>query len=392
MSSSAQANRDASHAEMLADRVRLGLTSTVEDAADHPEWDGFVERTFGGDLVQTSAWARLKRSSGMEVHRVVVRIDGAIVGGVQLLARRVAVAGAVAYAPYGPLVAPDAPDEAVALLVDQLHQFCRLSAVRALFVQAPEGGERIDAQLRAVGFEPTQMDVAPAATVRIDVQRTAEELLAAMSKHTRRDVRQSFREPVRVRFATRADLGTFYELYRHTAARQVFTPLPFRYLEDMWDELHAAGQLEILIADVNGVDVAGNMVSCFGDTVTGRWLGFDATRLPRRLRPNEALIWTAINWAGFQGYQWLDVGGVSQELGPVLVSGAPPASPTPGQEQLPLKLRFGGTAVLYPDPLKLIVNPQLRRAYRVVGSNESIRRLRQSVARRARVGALKRNA
>jgi hypothetical protein len=58
---------------------------------------------------------------------------------------------------------------------------------------------------------------------------------------------------------------------------------------------------------------------------------------------------------------------------------------------VPLKLRFGGTPIAYPAPLKLIVNPYLRTAYRIVGSNESVRRLRRSIERRARVGALKRS-
>ena len=105
----------------------------------HVEWDGFLARTVGGDLVQSSAWARIKQTSGMEVHRVIVRQDGAIVGGVQLLARRVPILGAVAYAPYGPVVAPGASDDAVALLVEELRGFCRVAAVRALFVQLAQG-------------------------------------------------------------------------------------------------------------------------------------------------------------------------------------------------------------------------------------------------------------
>src|SRR5207237_10807135 len=51
----------------------------------------------GGDMTQTSLWTRLKRASGMRTHRVVLRIDGVIAGGAQLLARPVPVLGAVAY-------------------------------------------------------------------------------------------------------------------------------------------------------------------------------------------------------------------------------------------------------------------------------------------------------
>jgi lipid II:glycine glycyltransferase (peptidoglycan interpeptide bridge formation enzyme) len=387
MSYSARVNSEPTPTGSRALRTR-GPVTTVEDATDHPEWDAFVERTFGGDLVQSSAWARLKQTSGMEVHRVVVRIDGAIVGGVQILARRVPLVGAIAYAPYGPVVAPDTPDDAVAQLIERLHEFCRFATVRALFVQLPQGGERLQARLKTVGFEPTEMDVAPSVTVRIDLERTPDQLLERMSKHTRRDVKQSFREPINIRFATRADLPSFYELYCCTAARQQFSPMPFRYLEDMWDELHPQGRLDVLMADVNGLDVAGNMVSCFGDTVTGRWLGFDAARLQKRLRPNEALIWAVLTWARERGCRWLDVGGVNRAISPDLSAvGAPDVA----HDQLPIKLRFGGAAMYYPDPLKLIVNPYLRVAYRMVGSNQRVRRLRRSLTSRARTFALKRN-
>ena len=387
MSAPAQASRDASRGVPLRDLGRSGLAGGVENASHHLEWDDFLERTVGGDLVQSSAWARLKQTSGMEVHRLVVRRDGAIVGGVQLLARRVPMLGAVAYAPHGPVVASDASDGAVALLVEELQRLCQVATMRALFVQLAQDDARVAAALRSIGFEPTEMDVAPSATVRIDLAASPEELLEGMSKHTRRDVRQSFREPIHIRFATRADLRVFYELYCCTAARQSFTPLPFQYLEDMWDELHPAGQLEILLADVDGTDVAGNMISCFGDTVTGRWLGFDATRLQKRLRPNEALIWAAITWGRERGCRWLDVGGVDRATGPTAV---PSVDPGTAPAQVPLKLRFGGTAVAYPEPLKLIVNPHLRSVYRVVGSNPTVRRLRRAVARKARAGALKR--
>ena len=60
---------------------------TVDNAPGEREWDAFLERTPGGDLVQGAAWARLKQLSGIECHRVVVRVDGVIVAGVQLLAR-----------------------------------------------------------------------------------------------------------------------------------------------------------------------------------------------------------------------------------------------------------------------------------------------------------------
>ncbi len=178
------------------------LVTSLEDARDAPEWDDFLARTPGGDLVQSSAWGRVKETAGMRVHRVLLRRDGEIVGGAQVLMRPLRPLGYLAYVPYGPLLAADASDEAGALLDRGLRELCRGRAIRAMVVQPPEGGERLAAMLRCKGFEATQVEVAPAATLRVDLRLSADELLERMSKHTRRDFKQSLRGPASVRFAT----------------------------------------------------------------------------------------------------------------------------------------------------------------------------------------------
>jgi hypothetical protein len=151
-----------------------------------------------------------------------------LLGGVQLIVRRVGPLGSVAYAPFGPVIAPQAGEDVVGSLVRHLLLQVRQDKVRALFVQPPEGGERVAGVLRANGFRPTAVSVAPSATVRIDVQLGPELLVEQMSKHARREFRQSQRDPVTVRRGSRSDLRSFYELYCSSAARHRFQPLSFR--------------------------------------------------------------------------------------------------------------------------------------------------------------------
>ena len=346
------------------DRTHGGpVVGSVENSAHHADWDGFLARTAGGDLVQSAAWGRVKRAAGMETHRVLVRQRDELAGGVQLLVRRFGSLGAVAYAPFGPVVAPQAPDDVFTVLVEQLLREVRRKRIRALFVQPPENGDRVATALRSSGFRPTVVGVAPSATLRIDVQANPEQLLERMSKHARREFRQSLREPVTVRKACRHDLGSFYELYCCTAARHAFPPLSYRYVSSLWEELHPLGWVEIFLAEVDGVDVAANMVTSFSGVVTGRLLGFDPARLSRRLRPNEALIWEIIRWAAETGAKALDVGGVDRPEALALSTGA-------AQH----KTRLGGTPILYPEPLQLIPNPVLRSGFRAVRSSQLLRR------------------
>jgi lipid II:glycine glycyltransferase (peptidoglycan interpeptide bridge formation enzyme) len=355
---------------------------TIDESPDAPEWDAFLLAAPGGDIVQSSAWGRIKRTAGMDVVRTFVRQDGALVGGAQLLLRRVGPLGRIAYAPYGPVLAAGAPDETVSFVVRTLRDLCDNRRISALIVQPPEGAEHVTAALRSIGFGPTIANVAPSATLRLDLKHSNDELLARMSKHTKRDFRQSLRGPVSVRFATRADLGSFHELYSATAARQQFTPWSLSYVEAVWDELRPKGQIEILMADVEGTDVAGNMVSCFGDVITGRIVGFDPARLQGRIRPNEALKWEVIQWGREHGYRWLDVGGVRREDAETVEREGEIAG-----EKAVLKMRLGGSALLYPEPLQLIRNPVLRAGYRVAGSPKVVTAARRTVERRLRQGS-----
>jgi hypothetical protein len=159
--------------------------------------------------------------------------------------------------------------------------------------------------------------------------------------------------------------------------------LPRAYFDSLWDHLHHRGSVQLLLADVDGTDVAGNVVSCFGDVVTGRFLGFDPRRLPKRLRPAEALVWGYLSWARANGYGYLDVGGVDRTEA-MKVAHADDAEPI--CEDAIQRFRFGGEPVVYPEPLELIQNRVLRAGLRARNTHRVVHRVRPSIERRARAG------
>ena len=83
-------------------------------------WDLLVDRTPGTDVTQLSVWAGLRGRVGFTPLYLLAYRSGELVGGAQILTRRVPVLGVVGYLPYGPLVAPDteAPADVRRALVD----------------------------------------------------------------------------------------------------------------------------------------------------------------------------------------------------------------------------------------------------------------------------------
>jgi lipid II:glycine glycyltransferase (peptidoglycan interpeptide bridge formation enzyme) len=78
----------------------------------------------GGTYQQTSMWAQVKSLAEWRPVRITLSRDGAVVAGCQVLVRRVAWFGPVAYVPYGPLAA-DGDAATVSAMLDALQQLVR---------------------------------------------------------------------------------------------------------------------------------------------------------------------------------------------------------------------------------------------------------------------------
>jgi lipid II:glycine glycyltransferase (peptidoglycan interpeptide bridge formation enzyme) len=344
------------------DPSRPGASATID-----PSWEAFVAATPGGDLVQSGHWAAAKRAAGFEVAFVARRARERLVGGAHLVMRRFGPLGALGYVSRGPLLAPDAsPEEAddVLMLVEQA---ARAHQVRHLVVQPPEAGTQVERVLAARGYAPGALEVAPTATLRLDLAASLETIFARMSASQRSHLRRSQRAGVATRMAGPDDLGLFWTLYEATARRHGFAPLAASYLRRQWELLYPAGHIQVCFAFVADRVLAAIWLSAFGDTVTYRLPGWSGGE--PRLHPSAASFWGAIRWAQASGYRYFDFGGIDRRHGELLVAGA--ALP-PEFQQSPdaMKLRFGGRPVLLPCAWQKTLNraawPMVRSVYPLV--------------------------
>ena len=80
---------------------RFDISAEPQDA----EWDEFLEATPDSNHLQSSLWSQLKSRGGWQALRLIARSDKTIVGGLQILHRRLPITGPVGYVPRGPVVA-----------------------------------------------------------------------------------------------------------------------------------------------------------------------------------------------------------------------------------------------------------------------------------------------
>jgi lipid II:glycine glycyltransferase (peptidoglycan interpeptide bridge formation enzyme) len=335
---------------------------SVEEGGLSPEWDAFVDRTPGGHHAQTSRWAQVKSVLGWEGTRLVVRRGDDIVGGVQLLTRTLNRAGAVSFAPRGPVLADPAP-AVLQELHDALMEFGRERRVRYLKVQPPAGGPELRPGLRRLGYADSAMEAAPTADVRVDLTASEDEIFARVHKRTRSYIRSAARRGLILREGGEADLATYHRIVGETSRRQGFVPYPLEYYRTMWTEFAVDGRGRLLLAELDGVALSATLVIGFGDSVTYKMGGWAGGKTP--VHPNEAIHWANIQWSKAAGYRFYDFDGVHKSIASALArDGELPESARHGVAAF--KLQFCGDVVLFPEALDISPNAFLRPAVRLM--------------------------
>jgi len=333
----------------------IRVTRDLDDA----DWDTFLRVNGGSCHVQSSSWARYKAANGWRPSRIIARKNRKIVGGIQILEKEKRPIGMMGYAPKGPVVNACDPQ-----LMDQLVLAMRELAIerriRLLAVQPNTPDPSHVESLRRGGFVPTLLDIGPRATVINDLSVDSDTMLERMHKKTRAHIRRSQSRGIAVREGDARDLKIFHELLTSTSKRQGFTPEPFSVYQQMWHELRAQDEVRLFLSEYRNEMVSAALVVKFGETVTykrGAWSGEH-----RNLYPNEAMHWSAMQWAKSNGYRYYDFEGVDPDAVRAVLSGQ--ALPQEFIHTLTrFKLNFGGTPILFGDVYRCVSNPILRLGY-----------------------------
>jgi Acetyltransferase (GNAT) domain len=324
-------------------------------------WDALVAGTPGTDVNQLSAWARVRSVVGYRSRYVFARDGDRLVAGAQVLLRRFPVGVTLAYVPSGPVIAEDLRDRprVVSVLVDALTA---AGSGGALFVQPPDGGDDVSRALIERGYRTSEAGISPAGTLRLDLTRSEEELLAGLGRRLRYWTAKWPQRGVRVRRGGPEDVGLLVDLMRLTAGRHGYAPLPADYVETFYTELAPRGHAVLFVGEVDGRPVVADLLTGCGGVLKGRLGGFDRSGDAGRLSVPAAVKWEAIRWAKREGYRWFDFGGIDTGMLHDLM-----AAPERDDERWPsadrAKLSFGGQPFAYPQPVELVRPWPLRAAY-----------------------------
>ena len=324
-------------------------------AADDEVWDQFVETQPYGLHQQSTRWARFKVQHGWTAHRIQIVRGAKPVGGVQLLVRDFSWIGRLGYVSRGPVLPAETAD-----LADELMQRILRVAVderlRYLTIQPPIGGSDFVPTLTSNGFHPIQFQVAPTATVLVDVTQDPQALLSQMRSGTRRSIRKALTSSLKVRLATRQDFPAIQQLLAATARRQGFCPPSLLFLEELSANFLGPRSLLVFLAEKDGVPVACELDIPFGDVLVSKRCGWSG-ECPKE-HPTELLVWAGMQWARENGLRYYEIEGIH----PTLADAICRRQPFPSEfERGPhwFKLGFGGVVKTLPQNHGKVLSPRV---------------------------------
>ncbi len=298
-------------------------------------WDELVVATGQPHVLQSVGWAELKAATGWSVRRFV--LDGGIA---QVLIKSLPLGISVAYAPRGPLVAPEHLADAIAAVRDALA-----SERCASLLCDPEAPDdpAVRASLERAGVRASPVFVQPRRTLLMDLSKGDEELFAAMRKKTRQYIHKAERAGV-VTEETR-DLDRFMKVLGAVGQRDRFAIRSRGYFETL---LAAFGDRALLmLARVGDEDAGAMLLVRMADRaweLYGGWSGAHA-----EARPFYLLKWRAMLRMRQLGVSRYDMYGLAE--------GAD--DPLAGVENF--KLGYGGDVVefigAFETPVRKVLYP-----------------------------------
>jgi peptidoglycan pentaglycine glycine transferase (the first glycine) len=283
-------------------------THYITPAEGDPAWDEFLATQPAGHYTQSCPWGMLKAKFGWEVNRILIKEGDQILGGAQLLLRRLPFWGKVGYISKGPVIKAEHPEVMEKLLGD-IEAHAKKNAILLISIQPPADQPEYTQPIIAHQYEPSSYYIVPPSTVLIDLSQSEDEILRKMKRTTRQNIRAAKSRGVTVKEGIEADLPAFCQLKQITESRSEFIHYDQDYYQEAWRQFAPRGAMKLWLAYFGDELLAGLMAIYFGYWVVYAWAG--STRSHVEKRPNDLLFWHAMMWGKQQGYRYCDLGGIS---------------------------------------------------------------------------------
>ncbi len=300
---------------------------------DRKTWNEIVLSFPAPHFLQTWEWGEIKEKYGWEKDFLVWKDEaGQIQAACMLLIRSMSflrgrLTARICYSPRGPLFIDQNEVTQQKVLNDlqvyakkQKAVFLKIDPEIITAVGMPgESAERISegtigfqSDLKKRGWIFSDDQIQFRNTVILNLERSEDELLAAMKQKTRYNIRLAQKKGVQVRIVEPQDFPLLYQMYLETSVRDGFIIREQEYYLDVWNLFHKQDMARAFIAEVEGEAVAGLFLFYVGKQA---WYFYGmSTDKHKEMMPNYLLQWEAMRFAKARGCTVYDLWGAPDDF------------------------------------------------------------------------------
>lgn len=274
---------------------------TVTKCTKQEQWDKHA-KLHGAYPLQLWGWGEVKRHHGWQATRLLVEADGAVIGGAQILERRIPKIGrTIAYVPRGPFC-DEANRDAT---LDAITRYCKNNIKSIVLTIEPAWKDYRPSK----PWRHSSNNILIAKTVLLDLNKTEDELMAGVSsKRRRQDIRRSSKLIDTIR-PIRGDeeLERCLVMHHETAKRSNFALHDDGYYRTIYQEMGDNSQV------IGAFDKNGKMLAFIWYAVSKDYsfqLYSSINEAGRSIRANFGLRWWGIMHMKAAGVRWYDFNGL----------------------------------------------------------------------------------
>ena len=316
------------------------------DFSDKTSLDNFVS-TNSGEFLQSWNWGE---SDSLKVRRLGVRDGGQILAAVSYFRRFLPGFSYYLYSPRGPIFATTLNDKERQEIMFALAEELRRRENQAVFWRLEP--DKLSKEVQESLLLNKSLDIQPAKTIFLDLEKSEEELLGEMHQKCRYNIRLAEKKGVIVKQVSTDNFFDFWKLLETTSQRDSFSIHPRRHYEKMLS--FPGNQVRLYLAYQGEKLLAGGLFSFFGDRVT--YMHGASSNENRELMAPYLLQWTLVREAKKEVYKYYDFYGIDENKWPGVTR---------------FKRAFGGQEVYYPGTFDAIFRPSAFLFY------NTLRRLRR---------------
>lgn len=266
------------------------------------------------NFLQSGYWGKLKGETGWNPIPLKLTYNGNTVP-LLVLTRTFKGTLSIAYVPHGPQIDVAAEDREYFLnkLSRDLLEYLPLATffIRYDLLWGETGADNFPGKLNFSGIHKAPMDIQPPDTVIIDLKPSEDEILVAMHKKTRYNIKLAARKGVEISLGNADDLTAWYDLYKTTSERDKIAIHSLSYYQKVFtmaEKSATAPDVKMFLAKHEGDLLAGIIVLIDGDRAT--YLYGASSNGKRNLMPAYALQWEAMKTAKEAGCGTYDMFGI----------------------------------------------------------------------------------